>query len=147
MVLRPRGVSAGLGGFSGYSNALIWIRESIDLRCFCGLEASQFIWAGSLHAQLCSCNKKHRFIMVLRPRGVSAYLGGFLTCSNALIFMRKNIDLGWFCGLEASQPVWTGSWNALFLIRKSIDLKLLCNLEESQLVWEGSLSVQVHWFE
>ena len=86
--------------------------------------------------------KKHWFGMVLWPRGVSAYLGGFLTCSNALIFMRKNIDLGWFCGLEASQPVWTGSWNALFLIRKSIDLKLLCNLEESQLVWEGSLSAQ-----
>ena len=89
-------------------------------------------------------NKKHRFRMVLRPRGVSAYLGGFLTCSNALIFMRKNIDLGWFCGLEASQPVWTGSSNALFLTRKSIDLKLFSNLEASQLVWEGSLIVQMH---
>ncbi len=48
----------------------------------------------------------------LWPRGVSAGLGGFLTCSNSEIFIRTSLNLDCFCGLEAPQPVWTGSLSA-----------------------------------
>ncbi len=47
----------------------------------------------------------------LWPRGVSDGLGGFLTCSNSEIFI-THFNLDCFCGLEAPQPVWTGSLSA-----------------------------------
>ena len=112
----PRGVLAYLGGFLTCSNTLILIRKNIDLGCF--------LW----------------------PRGVSAGLGGFLTCSNSEIFIRTSLSLDCFCGLEAPQPVWTGSLSAQ-MHNFLYDFGGGCGLEASQPVWEGSLSAQMHLFE